>query len=203
MSKVCRSRRRFPSRTRAPALRLLPLVPAVSACPTGKVRLPAPLSHSVLAWCRRSPIGLALPPTLGLRSWLPLWILQRWGGAGASFELRASLIVRATKQLRASQSLRAPAVLSGWEKVSFGAFSGNGENEEWRRMNDQSWLLSLSEHGWLRSHFLDGTKDVLPYVHEMSCRHYYIHSYSSFSFVSRNCVWNISASSQYVWPPNY
>ena len=39
----------------------------------------------------------------------------------ASFEPRASLIVRASKQLRASQSLRAPVVLSGWEKVPFGA----------------------------------------------------------------------------------
>ena len=42
----------------------------------------------------------------------------------ASFEPRASLIVRASKQLRASQSLRAPVVLSGWEKVPFGAFIG-------------------------------------------------------------------------------
>ena len=37
---------------------------------------------------------------------------------------RASLIVRASKQLRASQSLRAPVVLSGWEKVPFGASIG-------------------------------------------------------------------------------
>ena len=42
----------------------------------------------------------------------------------ASFEPRASLIVRASKQLRASQSLRAPVVLSGWEKVPFGAHIG-------------------------------------------------------------------------------
>ena len=42
----------------------------------------------------------------------------------ASFEPRASLIVRASKQLSASQSLRAPVVLSGWEKVPFGAFLG-------------------------------------------------------------------------------
>ena len=42
----------------------------------------------------------------------------------ASFEPRASLIVRASKQLRASQSLRAPVVLSGWEKVPFGASIG-------------------------------------------------------------------------------
>ena len=58
------------------------------------------------------------------RSWC------RCGAVRASFEPRASLIVRASKQLRALQSLRAPAVLSGWEKAPFGAFSGNGENEE-------------------------------------------------------------------------
>ena len=42
----------------------------------------------------------------------------------APLELRASLTVRASQQLRASQSLRAPVVLSGWEKVPFGAFIG-------------------------------------------------------------------------------
>ena len=40
----------------------------------------------------------------------------------ASFEPRASLIVRAPKQLLASQSLRAPAVLSVRGRVPFGAF---------------------------------------------------------------------------------
>ena len=42
----------------------------------------------------------------------------------APLEPRASLIVRASKQSRASQSLRAPVVLSGWEKVPFGAHIG-------------------------------------------------------------------------------
>ena len=42
----------------------------------------------------------------------------------SNIEPRASLIVRASKQLRASQSLRAPVVLSGWEKVPFGASIG-------------------------------------------------------------------------------
>ena len=38
------------------------------------------------------------------------------------FFLRGSLIVRASKQLRASRSLHAPVLLSGGEKVPFGAF---------------------------------------------------------------------------------
>ena len=42
----------------------------------------------------------------------------------ASFEPRASLVVRASKQLRASQSQLAPAVVSCRVKAPFGAFCG-------------------------------------------------------------------------------
>ena len=60
----------------------------------------------------------------------------------ASFEPRASLIMRASKQLRASQSLHAPVVLSGWEKVPFGAFICR-RNVETR---DNCWIFAQFFH---------------------------------------------------------